>query len=204
MAKATATMTQATPDTAVEAVNQEEYNHFLTEAPIEDFAQYAGISLDEAVNRRIEAARQTVDLSQVDVNVRLLTQPQGKMLGLATVSYNGFHMDGYKIFNGDNGLFIGEPTIRDERTGNFVKSIRVSGEDLRQALNEKALQGYNLAVEKLVARAAEATKTAVKPAEQRPPSYRTQYRRAAHEAAKHNAALPEAVKGDKAKTAERG
>ena len=36
---------------------------------------------------------------------------------------------------------------------NFNKTIRVSGQELRQALNERALEGYNAAVDKLVARA---------------------------------------------------
>lgn len=201
---AAATKTQATTDAALEVIDQAEYNHFLTEAPIEDFAQYAGISIDEAVNRRIEAARQTIDPSQLGVNVRLLTEPQGKMIGLATVSYQGFYMDGFKVFNGENGLFIKEPTIRDNRTGNFVKSIRVSGDELRAALNQKTFEAYKTAVNVLAARAAEAAKAEVRPSELRQPSYREQYSRAAQQAAAHNAVLPEAANNGKTKNAERG
>jgi len=72
------------------------------------------------------------NLSQINVDVRLLTQPQGKMIGLATVEYHGFKMDGFKVFNGEKGLFLGEPTVRDGRTNNFVKTIRVTGDELRE------------------------------------------------------------------------
>ena len=103
------------------------------------------------------------DLSQINVDVRLLTQPQGKMIGLASVEYHGFKMDGFKVFNGEKGLFLGEPTIRDGRTNNFVKTIRISGEELRGALNQKAYEGYMVAVEKLNARVATAQNMTVKP-----------------------------------------
>jgi DNA-binding cell septation regulator SpoVG len=197
-----ATATRANTDAAMEASNQAEYDFYLLDAPIEDFAKYAGISIDEAVNRRVYAARQIVDLSQIDVTVRLLNQPQGKMIGLATVEYHGFRMENFKVFNGENGLFLGEPTARDGRTNNFVKTIRISGAELRDALNQKAFEGYNVAVEKLNARAAEAKNMAVKPSEIRPPSYKEQFDKAAKEAAKHNAARPDPAKGDKKKAVE--
>ena len=103
------------------------------------------------------------DLSQINVDVRLLTQPQGKMIGLASVEYHGFRMDGFKVFNGEKGLFLGEPTVRDGRTNNFVKTIRVTGDELRDALNRKAYEGYTVAVEKLNARVATAQNMEVKP-----------------------------------------
>ena len=155
--------TENNTNTTYEVSPEAEYNFYLIEAPIADFAEFAGIELDEAVNRRIEAARQTVNLSQVNVDVRLLNQPQGKMIGLATVEYHGFRMDGFKVFNGEKGLFLGEPTTRDGRTNNFVKTIRVAGDELRDTLNKKAYEGYTVAVEKLYARVTQAHGMEVKP-----------------------------------------
>ena len=100
------------------------------------------------------------DPEALQVDVRLLGTPQGKLIGLATVEYHGFRMDNFKVFNGENGLFLGEPTIRDTRSNGYVKTIHVRGEELRNALNQKALEGYNAAVEKLVARAEGARRAA--------------------------------------------
>ena len=133
------------------------------------------------------------DSEALQVDVRLLNVPQGKLIGLATVEYHGFRMDNFKVFNGENGLFLGEPTIRDPRSNGFVKTIHVKGEELREALNQKALEGYNAAVEKLVARANEARSMEVKP------SVREQLAEGVRRAAKENAARPVPARADKAK-----
>lgn len=82
-----------------------------------------------------------IDLEALKVDVRLLGTPQGKLIGLATVSYHGFEMDNFKVFNGENGLFLGEPTIRDSRSNGFVKTIHIRSEELREALNKKSIGG---------------------------------------------------------------
>jgi len=128
------------------------------------------------------------DPEALQVDVRLLGTPQGKLIGLATVEYYGFRMDNFKVFNGENGLFLGEPTIRDTRSNGFVKTIHVRGEELRAALNQKALEGYNAAVEKLVARAAEARSIEVKP------SVKEQLAEGGRQAARENAARPAPIK----------
>ena len=128
------------------------------------------------------------DPEALQVDVRLLGTPQGKLIGLATVEYHGFRMRNFKVFNGENGLFLGEPTIRDTRSNGYVKTIHVRGEELRNALNQKALEGYNAAVEKLVARAAEARSMEVKP------SVKEQLAEGARRAARENAARPATVK----------
>lgn len=128
------------------------------------------------------------DPGALQVDVRLLGTPQGKLIGLATVEYHGFRMDNFKVFNGENGLFLGEPTIRDTRSNGYVKTIHVRGDELRNALNQKALEGYNAAVEKLVARAAEARSMEVKP------SVKEQLAEGARRAARENAARPATVK----------
>ena len=69
-----------------------------------------------------------------------------------------------------------------------MKTIHVRGEELRNALNQKALEGYNAAVEKLVARAAEARSMEVKP------SVKEQLAEGARRAARENAARPATVK----------
>lgn len=129
-----------------------------------------------------------LDWEALKVNVRLLNTPQGKLIGLATVEYHGFIMDNFKVFNGENGLFLGEPTVRDARSNGFVKTIYVKGEELRTALNQKALEGYNTAVEKLVARAAEARSIEVKP------SVRDQLAEGKQQAARENAVRSVPVK----------
>ena len=60
-------------------------------------------------------------------------------------------------------MFIGEPKIRNGRSNSFVKTIHIKGDELRQALNQKTLEGYNAAVEKLIARAAAAKDMEIKP-----------------------------------------
>ena len=111
-----------------------------------------------------EAKTPVIDLEALTVDVRLLGTPQGKMVGLATVKYHGFEMDNFKVFNGENGLFL-----------------------------KKALEGYNAAVEKLVARATAAKSMEVKP------SVREQIADGAKQAAKENAVRPAPVRTDKSK-----
>lgn len=142
-----------------------------------------------------EAKAPVIDFEALKVDVRLLGTPQGKLIGLATVSYHGFEMDNFKVFNGENGLFLGEPTVRDGRSNNFVKTIRVRGDELRDTLNKKALDGYNAAVEKLVARVNAAKSMEVKP------SVREQIADGAKQAAKENAARPAPIRTDKSKGA---
>lgn len=134
------------------------------------------------------------DSEALQVDVRLLGTPQGKLIGLATVEYHGFRMDNFKVFNGENGLFLGEPTIRDPRSNGFVKTIYVKGEELRNALNQKALAGYHTAVKKLVARADEAQSMKVKP------SVKEQLAEGARQAARENTARPAQVKADRGKS----
>ncbi len=104
------------------------------------------------------------------------------------MGYHGFRMDNFKVFNGENGLFLGEPTVRDPRSNGFVKTIHVRGEELRAALNQKALEGYNAAVEKLIARATAAKGMEVKP------SVKEQLAERTKQAARENAARPAPVK----------
>lgn len=129
-----------------------------------------------------------LDSEALKVDVRLLGEPQGKLIGLATVEYHGFLMDNFKLFNGENGLFLGEPTIRNGRSNSFVKTIHIKGDELREALNQKAFEGYNAAVEKLVARAAAAKDMEIKP------SVKEQLAEGKQQAAKENAVRSTSIK----------
>ena len=148
-----------------------------------------------AADTNTATAKTTPDFSDIEVNVRLLNQPQGKHIAMASVQYHGFNMDNFKVFNGENGLFLGEPTVRDGKSNNFVKTIRVSGDELKAVLNQKALDGYNAAVDKLIARAAEAKTMEVRPSMQK------QMDAAAKEAERYNADRPAPASG-KSKQAE--
>lgn len=137
-----------------------------------------------------------LDLEALKVDVHLLNNPKGKLIGLATVEYHGFYMDNFKVFNGENGIFLGEPTIRDAKSNGFIKTIRVKGDELREALNQKALEGYNAAVEKLIARADEAKNMEVKQSVQK------QMADGAKQAADYNTTRSTPIKGSKTKSME--
>jgi len=140
-------------------------------------------------NTGAAAAKTVPDFSDIAVNVRLLNEPQGKHIAMASVQYHGFNMDNFKVFNGENGLFLGEPTVRDGKSNSFVKTIRVSGDELKEVLNQKALEGYNAAVDKLIARAADAKNMEVRPSMQK------QMADASIEANRHNADRPAPASG---------
>lgn len=84
-------------------------------------------------------------------------------------------MDDFKVVDGKNGVFLGAPSKPDptSRTG-YRTTARVTNRDLQAQLDRAAAQGYNQAVEKLLARA-----EAVRPA-----SIREQMAQAAKEAGK--------------------
>lgn len=126
---------------------------------------------------------QAAPMPEVEVNVRPI-EPQGKMIAMADVKIGGLTVEGFKVFNGDNGLFVGAPSIKDPSTrSGWRRTARIS-EDLQPILNEKAFEGYNAAVEKLVARATAAQAMAVKP------SIHEGLREGAEQAARDNAERP--------------
>lgn len=156
-----------------------ELRRLIFEAPIAELAKNQGISIDEAVSLRVEQA--VAEATQVEVNVRAI-EPRGKLIGLAEVKIGGLRVDDFKVFNGDDGLFLGPPSVKDpSMRGGFRRTARADG-DLQAVLDSKALEGYNAAVEKLVARAAAAQSMSVKPR-----SIKEQLDEAGKEAAKGNA-----------------
>ena len=166
---------------------QEDFRRLLFEAPIAELAENQGISIDEAVRLRVEQA--VAEATTPQVTVRPI-EPQGKLIGFASVNIGGVVVDDFKVVDGKNGVFLGAPSKPDptSRTG-YRTTARVTNRDLQAQLDRAAAQGYNQAVEKLLARA-----EAVRPA-----SIREQMAQAATEAGKENAARPAPTKGKEAR-----
>ena len=166
---------------------QEDFWRLLFEAPIAELAENQGISIDEAVRLRVEQA--VAEATTPQVTVRPI-EPQGKLIGFASVNIGGVVVDDFKVVDGKNGVFLGAPSKPDptSRTG-YRTTARVTNRDLQAQLDRAAAQGYNQAVEKLLARA-----EAVRPA-----SIRDQMAQAAKEAGKENAARPAPAKGKEAR-----
>ena len=183
MAKA---QTAAAP--AVDEAALAEMNRLLFDAPIAELAESQGISIDEAVKLRVEKSIEAAPLP-IEVSVRPI-EPQGKLLGFASVNIGGVVVDDFKVVDGKNGVFLGAPSKADPSTRSGYRSTaRVTNRTLQERLSAAAADGYNIAVEKLIARA-EAL---------RPKPIREQMANAAKEAAKENAARPAPAKGKEAR-----
>ena len=160
----------------------------LADAQGQELADAQGISIDEAVQLRVEKNLEAAEVP-IEVSVRPI-EPQGKLIGFASVNIGGIVIDDFKVVNGKNGIFLGEPSKPDPttRTG-YRSTARVTNRALQERLSAAAADGYNVAVEKLIARA-EAL---------RPKPIREQMANAAKEAAKENAARPAPAKGKEAR-----
>ena len=157
-----------------------EMRRLIFEAPIQELADAQGISIDEAVQLRVEKNLEAAEVP-IEVSVRPI-EPQGKLIGFASVNIGGIVIDDFKVVNGKNGIFLGEPSKPDPttRTG-YRSTARVTNRALQERLSAAA--------EKLIARA-EAL---------RPKPIREQMANAAKEAAKENATRPAQAKGKEAR-----
>lgn len=159
-----------------------ELRRLLLEAPIAELAENQGITIDEAVALRVEQAIATAP-RPVEVTVRPI-EPQGKLIGFASVNFGGVVVDDFKVVNGKNGVFLSAPSKPDSTTRSGYRSTaRVTDRSLQEQLDAKATEGFTVAVEKLIARA-EAV---------RPVPIKEQMAKAAETAARENAgrAAPE-------------
>lgn len=162
-----------------------EMRRFILEAPIAELAKDQGISVDEAVRLRVETAMEEVPIP-LTVTVRPI-EPQGKLLGFASVNIGGIVVDDFKVVNGKNGMFLSAPSKEAPGTQSGYRSMaRVTDRALQERLDALTVDAYGQAVEKLVARAK---------AVQRPAPIREQMAQAAKEAEKHNAARPMPERG---------
>ena len=144
-----------------------EERRWLLDAPIAELAEVKGVTLDEAVKLRTDAVLQEAAVP-IEVTVRPI-EPQGKLIGFASVNYGGVVIDDFKVVDGKNGIFLG--------TG-YCSTVRINDRATQERLNAAGAQAYHSAVEKLIARA-EAV---------RPTPIKEQMAQAAREAGKENAA----------------
>ena len=181
MAKEQTAAAQAAP--AVDGAAQDEFRRLIFEAPIAELADSQGISIDEAVRLRVEQTVAAVTEPQVTVRP---IEPQGKLIGFASVNFGGVVVDDFKVVNGKNGVFLGAPSKPDptSRTG-YRSTARVADRALQERLDAAAADGYGVAVDKLIVRA-----EAVRPA-----PMKEQMEKAAQAAAKENASRTAPNKG---------
>ena len=88
-----------------------------------------------------------------------------RLIGFASVNFGGVVVDDFKVVNGQNGVFLGAPSKPDptSRSG-YRATVRINDRATQERLNAAGVQAYNMAVEKLLARA-----EAVRPAPIREP-----------------------------------
>lgn len=97
--------TQTAVQTAEElAAAQEEMRRLIFEAPIAELAEHQGISVDEAVALRVEQNLAAATIP-IEVSVRPI-EPQGKLIGFASVNFGGVVVDDFKVVNGQNALAL--------------------------------------------------------------------------------------------------
>lgn len=182
--------TQTAVQTAEMAEAQEEMRRLIFEAPIAELAKHQGISVDEAVALRVEQNLAAATIP-IEVSVRPI-EPQGKLIGFASVNFGGVVVDDFKVVNGQNGIFLGAPSKPDptSRTG-YRATVRINDRATQERLNAAGVEAYHSAVEKLIARA-----EAVRPA-----PIREQMDKAGKEAAQKNAVRPAPAKGKEGRDA---
>lgn len=161
-----------------------EERRWLFESPIAELAEVKGVTIDEAVKMRTDAVLQEAVIP-IEVSVRPI-EPQGKLIGFASVNFGGVVVDDFKVVNGQNGIFLGAPSKPDptSRTG-YRATVRINDRATQERLNAAGVEAYHSAVEKLIARA-----EAVRPA-----PIREQMDKAGKEAAQKNAARSAPAKG---------
>ena len=125
----------------------------------------------------------------ITVSVRPI-EPQGKLIGFASVNFGGVVIDDFKVVDGKNGIFLGAPSKPDpaSRTG-YRATVRIPDRATQERINAAGVEAYHAAVEQLVARA-----QAVRPA-----PIKEQMAEAAKQAGKENAARPAPAKAKEAR-----
>ena len=129
-----------------------EERRWLFEAPIAELAEVKGVSIDEAVKMRTDAVLQEA-VVPITVSVRPI-EPQGKLIGFASVNFGGVVIDDFKVVDGKNGIFLGAPSKPDpaSRTG-YRATVRIPDRAIQERINAAGVEAYHAAVEQLVARA---------------------------------------------------
>lgn len=79
-----------------------EERRWLFDAPIAELAEVKGVSIDEAVKMRTDAVLQEA-VVPITVSVRPI-EPQGKLIGFASVNFGGVVIDDFKVVDGKMGF----------------------------------------------------------------------------------------------------
>ena len=87
-----------------------EMRRLIFDAPIQELADAQGISIDEAVQLRVEKNLEAAEVP-IEVSVRPI-EPQGKLIGFASVNIGGIVIDDFKVVNGKNGIFEAAASAR--------------------------------------------------------------------------------------------
>lgn len=173
---------------AAPAVDEAEFRRLIFDAPIAELAENQGLTIDEAVKLRVEQS--VAAATEPQVTVRPI-EPQGKVIGFASVTVAGVTVDDFKVVNGKNGLFLGAPSKEAPGTRSGYRATARVDRAVQEKLDSAAYGAYNAAVEKLVARA-----EAVRPA-----PIKEQMAKAAEAANKENTARPAPDRGKEARDA---
>jgi len=151
---------------AQEKIDDIEYMQKLKNAPIEEFAKYLGGDLNLAVQLRIdEAVSNTYDkiaakkgpiatdmynkwaADQEKAAMKIFVHPinpQGSLLGFASINISGIKIDDFKILKNKNGeLFIGMPSKPDETSKTGYRNIVHIEKEIREEFSEKVLDKYH-------------------------------------------------------------
>ena len=122
-----------------------EERRWLFDAPIAELAEVKGVSIDEAVKMRTDAVLQEA-VVPITVSVRPI-EPQGKLIGFASVNFGGVVIDDFKVVDGKNGIFLGAPSKPDpaSRTG-YRATVTLENFDLSHVpvyvMGEEQLSRY--------------------------------------------------------------
>jgi DNA-binding cell septation regulator SpoVG len=184
-------------DAALEVTDQAAYIDIVKTAPIMELVEFTGVSIDEAVQIRVNALLEAAP-PKMDIAVRPI-EPQGNLYGFASVTVGGIKIDDFKIVqNKDGELFVGMPSKPDKSSTTGYRNTVFVDKDFREDFNAAVIDKYHTAVEQAQARAAN-----LKTAPEKPPPIKAQMAKAKKEADKANAALPPKEKGAKKKEADR-
>ena len=138
---------------------------------------------------------QQAEPAAMSVTVRPI-EPRGKLIGFAEVTFNtpggSVTVPDFKIFNGEKGLFVSNPSRPDESSRTKYRDTAwVGGDDLKNKINVAVRDAYIAEVEKLQSRA-------TKVVEPFKPRIKDQLDKAEREAAQHNAAARSEPQKEKA------
>ncbi len=156
------------------------------------------MSNTEAAIPREQAQQETPALPfNLEVTVRPI-EPKGNLIGFASINFGGVVVDDFRVFDGEKGMFVANPSKTDSssRSG-FRSTARVVDPDLQTQINVAVRDAYIKEVEKLQARAAAVRFTPEKP------RIREQLAEGAEKAAKDNIEQPTPENGKAAKSTER-